>query len=107
MVIWALIILTVCVTTMAYCSGSPIIYGIAILSLIGVFIFVFIRLIQYAEKNPYFAIFNGGQLLLHERLIHSKNKEDTIDAALSEGVKIETSEEITRLTDEETDNGDR
>jgi len=67
--------LNVAVAVLCIC-GSTIILAV------GLLIFVFIRLMRFAEKYPYVAAFNGGQLLLHERLVHAKDKADSVESIM-------------------------
>ena len=69
-------------------AEHSILCGIILGSIIGLFLVAFCGLLWFANKQPYIAVFNGGQLLLHERMIHTKNKTDLVESMETEDTPV-------------------
>ncbi len=73
-----LIVLCICVATVCVAASM---WQITLLLMFPLMILVFYgfkRCIDFAEKNPYAAIMDGAELLIHDRLLHGRKGQDEI-----------------------------
>ena len=73
-----LIVLCLCVATVCVSTSMWQITLILMLPLMLMIFYAFKRCIDFAEKNPYAAIMDGAELLVHEKILHGKKGQDEI-----------------------------
>lgn len=105
---WAIIVVCICVTVLAYSTDNLYIVSCAIAAIL-VFAFLFFnKLLRFAENNPQAAIMDGAEFVMHEQIVHAAKGEGNlpmqpntidhpqpdIDQVLLEAEDIDTSKPI-------------
>lgn len=73
-----LIVLCVCVAAVCFKAGVWWLSLILMLPLMGIVTYAFIRIMDFAEKNPQAAIMDGSELLIYERIVHGRKGQETL-----------------------------
>lgn len=75
-----LLLIVLCISVAAVCFRAEMwwLSLILMLPLMGIVTYALKRCLDFAEKNPYVAIMDGAELLIHERIVHGRKGQEAL-----------------------------
>lgn len=75
---WAVIVICICVTVLAYSTENLYISSATIVLMMAFALYFFSRLLNFAERHPQIAILDGSEFLVHEQILHAAKGQGVI-----------------------------
>jgi len=73
-----LLVLSICATAVSIKVDVWWVQLALMLPMMGIVFYTLKRCLDFAEKNPYAAIMDGAELLVHERIVHGRKGQENL-----------------------------